>query len=177
MKPQPRSGDHIQQRGNVWHYWRIIPPDCKRTYGKSVESRSLDTMNRTEAKRLAKAIDPQVDRRIREIREASDPAASVGCQPTFGSARASERVTCAEPPRAKKKSAETTLPRVGTRLPRSRWCFQHDSPATCTVRFSSARKEVEGEGTFGPSPRPLPSATSACSALSRAASPARSRAG
>ena len=75
MKPQPRSGDHIQQRGNVWHYWRIIPPDCKRTYGKSVESRSLDTMNRTEAKRLAKAIDLEVDRRIREIREASDPAA------------------------------------------------------------------------------------------------------
>jgi hypothetical protein len=75
MKPQPRSGDHIQRRGDVWHYWRIIPPDCKRTYGKSVESRSLDTMNRTEAKRLAKAIDLQVDRRIREIREASDPAA------------------------------------------------------------------------------------------------------
>jgi hypothetical protein len=73
MKPQPRSGDHIQLRGNVWHYWRIIPPDCKRAYGKSVESRSLDTMNRTEAKRLAKAIDVEVDRRIRGIRAASDP--------------------------------------------------------------------------------------------------------
>lgn len=34
-------------------------------------------MNRTEAKRLAKAIDLEVDRRIREIREASDPAAIV----------------------------------------------------------------------------------------------------
>jgi hypothetical protein len=73
MKPQPRSGDHIQQRGNVWHYWRIIPSDCKRAYGKSVESRSLDTMNRTEAKRLAKPIDVEVERRIREIRAASDP--------------------------------------------------------------------------------------------------------
>jgi len=75
MKPQPRSGDHIQQRGNVWHYWRIIPPDCKRAYGKSVESRSLDTMNRTEAKRLAKMIDVEVDKRIREIRAATDPGA------------------------------------------------------------------------------------------------------
>jgi hypothetical protein len=75
MKPQPRSGDHIQQRGNVWHYWRIIPPDCKRAYGKSVESRSLDTMNHTEAKRLAKMIDVEVDKRIREIRAATDPDA------------------------------------------------------------------------------------------------------
>jgi hypothetical protein len=75
MKPQPRSGDHILLRGNVWHYWRIIPHDCKRAYGKSVESRSLDTMNRTEAKRLAKAIDVDVDKRIREIRAASDPEA------------------------------------------------------------------------------------------------------
>src|SRR5207248_3435206 len=75
MKPQPRSGDHIQQRGNVWHYWRIIPRDCKRAYGKSVESRSLDTMNRTEAKRLAKAIDVEVENRIREIRAATDPDA------------------------------------------------------------------------------------------------------
>jgi hypothetical protein len=75
MRPQPRSGDHIQQRGNVFHYWRIIPPDCKTAYGKSVESRSLDTMNRTEAKRLAKAIDVEVEARIREIRAASDPEA------------------------------------------------------------------------------------------------------
>jgi hypothetical protein len=39
-----------------------------------------------------------------------EPAASVGCQPAAGSARASERATCAERPRGKKKSAETTSP-------------------------------------------------------------------
>src|SRR5205814_185255 len=63
----------------------------------------------------------------------SEPAASVGCQPAAGSARASERVTCAEPPRGKKKSAETTSPRAG-------WCFHPKSPATCTVRFSSVSR-------------------------------------
>ena len=36
------------------------------------------------------------------------PAPSAGCPPAAGRARASERVTCAEPPRGKKKSAETT---------------------------------------------------------------------
>src|SRR2546423_9338177 len=82
----------------------------------------------------------------------SEPAASASRHPTSGSARASERVTCAEPPRGKKKSADSTLPRAGAGPPRSRRRFQRDSPATCTVRFSSARKEVEGKA---PSPLPL----------------------
>src|SRR5689334_4337046 len=73
MKPQPRWGDHIQQRGNVWHYWRIIPPDCRPAYGKSVKSQTLNTANEAEARRLAKAIDVELDRRIREIRSEGDP--------------------------------------------------------------------------------------------------------
>src|SRR5205823_3905179 len=73
MKPQPRSGNHIIERGTVWHYWRMIPPDCRPAYGKSVRSQSLNTANRTEALRLAKAIDVELDKRIWEIRAASDP--------------------------------------------------------------------------------------------------------
>jgi hypothetical protein len=46
--------------------------------------------------------------------------------------------TCAEPPRGKKKSAETTSPRAaGARPPRSRCCPHAKSPATRTARFSS----------------------------------------
>jgi hypothetical protein len=73
MKRKPRRGDHIQQRGDVWHYWRIIPADCKSAYGKSVESRSLNTIDRDEAKGLAKAIDVEVEKRIRETRAARSP--------------------------------------------------------------------------------------------------------
>ena len=40
----------------------------------------------------------------------SEPAASVSCQPRCGSARASERATCAEPPRGKKNRPTTTRP-------------------------------------------------------------------
>jgi hypothetical protein len=73
MKPQPRSGDHIILRGNVWHYWRMVPPECRPTYGKSVESKSLNTANRTEALRSSKAHDVDFDRRIRDIRSVNDP--------------------------------------------------------------------------------------------------------
>src|SRR3979411_2092991 len=73
MKPQPRSGDHIIQRGTIWHYWRMIPPDGRPGYGKSAESKSLNTANRTEALHLAKPIDVELDQRILEIRAASDP--------------------------------------------------------------------------------------------------------
>ena len=56
----------------------------------------------------------------------SEPAASVGCQPAAGRARASERVTCAEPPRGKKKSAETTRPpRSKIVLPARFACYLH----------------------------------------------------
>src|SRR6266508_2488701 len=41
----------------------------------------------------------------------SEPLASVIRQPLSGSAPASARATCAEPPRGKKKSAESTRPR------------------------------------------------------------------
>src|SRR6266487_41293 len=65
----------------------------------------------------------------------------------------------------------------GTRPPRSRWCFQGDSPANLHGSILVSSRRGGGEGAFGPFPSTLPSATSACSALSRAASPARSRAG
>src|SRR5207247_6654390 len=82
----------------------------------------------------------------------SEPAASVNCHPAAGRARASERVTCAEPPRGKKKSADTTRPPADAPPARSGCCFHRQSPTPCTPRFSSAsrtrrreRREVRGD--------------------------------
>jgi hypothetical protein len=81
----------------------------------------------------------------------NEPAASLGCQAAAGSARASERVTCVEPPRGKKKSAETTSPRAaGAWAPRSGWWFHPESPAPCTVRFSSVSLDAAARARLPP---------------------------
>ena len=50
----------------------------------------------------------------------SEPAARRTCQPLSASAPVSARVTCAEPPRGKKNSAEQTRPATGPILPAPR---------------------------------------------------------
>jgi len=59
-------------------------------------------------------------------------------------------VTWADPPRGKKKSAETTLPRVVDQLPPpARWWLHPESPAPCTGRFSSNSPTRRGRGVAG----------------------------
>jgi hypothetical protein len=66
----------------------------------------------------------------------SEPAASVSRHPAAGRARASERVTCAEPPRGKKNSPDTTTPPAAAPPPRPGCCFHRESPAPRTTPFS-----------------------------------------
>jgi hypothetical protein len=107
-------------------------------------SERMDVDPGEEARRVGRLAPPS--QRARGQRQ---PPAAVG------SARASARATCAEPPRGKKKSAETTNPRAaGAPPPRSRCCPHAKSPATRTARFSSfgraaARGSVAVDDTDG----------------------------
>jgi integrase len=68
-----RTGDHIKWRGGIAHYRRVVPADCRATYGKSEETRSLETRSETEARRLEKRLDAEFEDRIRAIRDERNP--------------------------------------------------------------------------------------------------------
>src|SRR5438045_425319 len=64
---QTRWSSNILRRGGAPEHPQLP------AYGKSVESKSLNTANRTEALRLAKALDIDFDRRILDIRSVNEP--------------------------------------------------------------------------------------------------------
>jgi hypothetical protein len=73
-----RSGDHIKLRGGVYHYRRVVPRDFVKAYGKTEETRSLNTGVKSEARRREKEIDIEFEARIAEIRAARDPHVVAG---------------------------------------------------------------------------------------------------
>jgi hypothetical protein len=73
---RPRSGSHLVKRGEIYHYRRAVPQDVHAAFdGKSEVTRSLDTSNEAEARRLEKKMDVQFEERLHRARDASDPNA------------------------------------------------------------------------------------------------------
>jgi len=71
---RPRSGSHLVKRGDVYHYRRAIPADVRKAFdGKWEFTRSLETSNESEAKRLEKRLDVEFEERLRAARNARDP--------------------------------------------------------------------------------------------------------
>ena len=77
----------------------------------------------------------------------SEPAARRTCQPATASAPLSARVTCAEPPRGKKNSAEQTRPASGPIRRAGRAPFSPAPRSPIPLRFG------RGAGDSSPEPR------------------------
>jgi integrase len=70
-----RTGDHIKPRGGVYHYRRVVPVEYRKAYGKSEETKTLETRVESKARLLEKVEDLKFEARIAEIRAARDPHA------------------------------------------------------------------------------------------------------
>jgi len=71
---RPRSGSHPVKRGEIYHYRRAVPQDVRAAFdGKSEVTRSLDTSNEAEARRLEKKLDVQFEERLHRARDAANP--------------------------------------------------------------------------------------------------------
>ena len=71
---RPRSGSHLVKRGEIYHYRRAVPQDVRAAFdGKSEVTRSLDTSNEAEARRLEKKLDVEFEERLHRARDAANP--------------------------------------------------------------------------------------------------------
>src|SRR5260370_40908587 len=71
---RPRSGSHLVKRGEIYDYRRAVPQDVRAAFdGKSEVTRSLDTSNEAEARRLEKKLDVEFEERLHRARDAANP--------------------------------------------------------------------------------------------------------
>src|SRR5215472_13018653 len=70
---RPRSGSHLIQRGEIYHYRRGVPKDVRDAFGCTEVVKSLETMSESEAKRLEKQHDVEFERRLQLARDDADP--------------------------------------------------------------------------------------------------------
>jgi hypothetical protein len=71
---RPRSGLHLVERGEIYHYRRAVPQDvCAAFDGKSEVTRSLDTSKEAEARRHEKKLDVEFEERLHRARDAANP--------------------------------------------------------------------------------------------------------
>src|SRR3954468_11244241 len=74
LERRPRSGSHLVKRGEIYHYRRAVPKDVRAAFdGKSEVTRSLDTSNEAEARRLEKKLDVEFEERLHRARDAANP--------------------------------------------------------------------------------------------------------
>ena len=73
MARRPRSGTHLIQRGQTYHYRRVVPKDVRAAFGQSEVVKSLDTSNEVDAKRLEKRHDVEFERRLLKARDDASP--------------------------------------------------------------------------------------------------------
>jgi len=61
------------RRGQIYHYRRVVPADVRAVFGVSEVTKSLDTANEIEAKRLEKVLDVQFEEKLQAARDSRDP--------------------------------------------------------------------------------------------------------
>jgi hypothetical protein len=98
-----RSGTHLELIGETWYYRRVVPPDARDVFGKTVVRFSLKTKSHTEARRLEKTHDVEFESRLRarvkqdptDIRE-TPPPGSPNSSTRYSMRTMASRVICRE---------------------------------------------------------------------------------
>jgi len=70
---RPRSGSHLIRRGGIYYYRRVVPKDARAAFGKSEVVECLHTASEAEAKRLEKQPDVDFERRLKRVRDDTNP--------------------------------------------------------------------------------------------------------